>query len=109
MARAPVIPMRWTPGGVSSDIEDRRGSSGFGIGGAPMGIGGAVVVLILSLIFGRNLFTGSGGSGPTVVQQRPASNQPVAQSPEEQKEVQFVSFVLDDAQATWEKVLSEQA
>src|SRR5712691_9669352 len=36
-ARALSSPMRWTPGGVSSDIEDRRGSSGFGIGGAPMG------------------------------------------------------------------------
>jgi predicted metalloprotease len=32
--------MRWTPGGSSSDIEDRRGSSGgggFGIGGTPIG------------------------------------------------------------------------
>jgi predicted metalloprotease len=31
--------VRWTPGGSSSDIEDRRGSSGggFGIGGAPIG------------------------------------------------------------------------
>jgi predicted metalloprotease len=100
--------MRWTPGGVSSDIEDRRGSSGFGFGGAPMGIGGAIVLLVLSLIFGRNFFSGGGG-GSAVTQQRPASNEPVAQSPEEQKEVEFVSFVLDDAQATWEKTLAEQA
>jgi hypothetical protein len=98
--------MRWTPGGVSSDIEDRRGSSGFGIGGAPLGIGGAVVLAILSLIFGRNLFNGAGdGSG---VQPRAAVNQPVAQSPEEQKEVQFVSFVLDDAQSTWDRILPQQ-
>ncbi len=37
--------MRWTPGGVSGDIEDRRDSSGgggfgFGGGGIPFGIGG---------------------------------------------------------------------
>jgi uncharacterized protein len=98
--------MRWTPGGVSSDIEDRRGSSGFNIGGAPMGIGGAIVLLILSAIFGRNLFTGVGGS-PDAVQPRAAADQPVAQSPEEQKEVQFVSFVIDDVQGTWEKTLPD--
>jgi len=99
--------MRWTPGGVSSDIEDRRGSSGFGIGGAPLGIGGAVVLAILSLIFGRNLFTDAGGGSG--VQPRAAVNQPVAQSPEEQKEVQFISFVLDDAQSTWDRILPQQA
>jgi predicted metalloprotease len=98
--------MRWTPGGVSSDIEDRRGSSGFNIGGAPMGIGGAIVLLILSAIFGRNLFTGVGGN-PDAVQPRAAVNQPVAQSPEEQKEVEFVSFVIDDVQRTWEKTLPD--
>jgi uncharacterized protein len=100
--------MRWTPGRVSSDIEDRRGSSGLGIGGAPLGIGGAVVLAVLSLLFGRNLFNDVGG-GSAVVQQRPAADQPVAQSPEEQREVQFVSFVLDDAQSTWENVLAQQS
>src|SRR5437763_7641251 len=99
--------MSWTPGGVSSDIEDRRGSSGFGIGGAPMGIGGAIVLLILSAIFGRNFFTDVGGGSTT--QQRPVANQPVAQTPEEQKEVEFVSFVVDDVQGTWGRVLADQA
>src|ERR1041385_1102632 len=98
--------MRWTPGGVSSDIEDRRGSSAFNIGGAQMGIGGAIVLLILSAIFGRNLFTGVGGN-PDAVQPRAAVNQPVAQSPEEQKEGEFVSFVIDDVQRTWEKTLPD--
>jgi len=98
--------MRWTPGGVSSDIEDRRGSSGFRIGGAPMGIGGAVVLLILSVLFGRNLFNDIGG-GSTVVQQRPASGQPVAESAQEKQEVKFISFVLDDVQGTWDKVLPD--
>jgi predicted metalloprotease len=101
--------MRWTPGGVSSDIEDRRGSSGsgFGIGGAPLGIGGAIIVLILSLLFGRNLFTNAGG-GSTAVQQRPVSNQPVAQTAEERREVEFISFVIDDVQTTWENTLSQR-
>ena len=34
--------MRWTPGGVSDNIEDRRGSGGmgFGGGGIRLGLGG---------------------------------------------------------------------
>ena len=68
-----------------------------------MGIGGAIILLILSVIFGRNFFTGGGSA----VQQRPAANQPVAQTPQEQKEVEFVSFVIDDVQKTWDRVLPQ--
>jgi uncharacterized protein len=99
--------MRWTPGGESSDIEDRRGSSGFGLGRGPIGIGGAVVLLVLSLIFGRNFFTLLGPSENTA--DRPAVSQPVQETPREHREVEFVSFVLDDAQSTWTNILSEQA
>ena len=70
-----------------------------------MGIGGAVVLLILSLLFGKNffaIFSGSPSSAPA------QSGQPVQQSPAESREVQFVSFVLDDAQATWEKILGDR-
>ncbi len=70
-----------------------------------MGIGGAIVLLILSAIFGRNLFTDAGGG--STVQPRTAVNQPVAQSPEEQKEVEFVSFVIDDVQKTWDRTLPQ--
>src|ERR1051326_6531042 len=98
--------MRWTPGGISSDIEDRRGSSGGGFGfggGAPIGCGGAVVLLVLSLLFHRHffaLFEGNGGGGaPTQV------SRPVEGTPEEHRSVQFVSFVLDDVQSTWEQTL----
>src|ERR1044071_930597 len=98
--------MRWTPGGISSDIEDRRGSSGGGFGfggGAPIGCGGAIILLVLSLLFHRNffaLFEGSGG-GPPATQ----ASRPVQETPEEHKSVQFVSFVLDDVQSTWEQTL----
>ena len=96
--------MRWTPGGRSSDIEDRRGSSGgFGIGGAPIGIGGAILLLVLSLLFHKNFFALLGSGSATTSQ--PAATRPVAESPAEQREVEFVSFVLDDAQKTWEAAL----
>jgi len=92
--------MRWTPGGRSSDLEDRRGSSGgFGGGGMRIGLGGAAVLLVLSLIFKQNFFALLGADGGAAGE--PSATGPVTSSPEEEKEVQFVSFVLDDAQATW--------
>ncbi len=97
--------MRWTPGGLSSDIEDRRGSSGggFGIGGAPIGCGGAILLLVLSLLFHKNFFAlldGSGGGSAST-----QASRPVQETPEEHRAVQFVSFVLDDAQSTWDQAL----
>jgi predicted metalloprotease len=102
--------MRWTPGGVSSDIEDRRGSGGgFGFGRGPtIGCGGAIILLVLSLLTGKNFFSFFQGSGGGQQQVPAGSTAPVQQSPEESKEVQFVSFVLDDAQSTWARIFDEQ-
>ncbi len=100
--------MRWSPGGESGNVEDRRGSSGMGM--APMGIGGTVILLVLSLIFGRDFISGSGDSGaPAQTQTQGGDVAPVRQSPEEAREVQFVEFVLDTAQATWAQVLPQQS
>lgn len=96
--------MRWTPGGRSSNLEDRRGSGG-GMG-MPMGIGGTVVLLVLSLLFGRNLFNDVGVQpGQTVT----TSGGALADSAAEEPQVQFVSFVLDNAQQTWSQVLPQEA
>ncbi len=101
--------MRWTPGGTSKNIEDRRGSSGgFGGGMAPMGIGGTIVLLVLSLIFGRD-FVGGGSSEQRNPQTAPGEIAPPAsQSPDEAREVQFVSFVLDSAQSVWSRLEPQQ-
>ncbi|HKD62734.1 MAG TPA: neutral zinc metallopeptidase [Candidatus Acidoferrales bacterium] len=102
--------MRWTPSGVSGDIEDRRDSSGgggfgFGGGGVPFGIGGLLVLLVLSFIFKRDLispFLNSGSPGGAATISRPEDP---ARKAAESREVQFVSFVLDDAQADWDKLI----
>jgi predicted metalloprotease len=88
-------------GGRSPNIEDRRG---FG-GRAGLGIGGTAVVLILSLLFGRNLFNDIGVSpGVTSTRAGGAGLSP-ADSAAEEPEVRFVGHVLDDAQSTWAKTL----
>jgi predicted metalloprotease len=107
--------MRWTPGGQSGDIEDRRseggGGGGFGGGGGiRMGLGGLIVLFVLSLIFKQNFFAllgigGGSGSPSSSVVSRPDP----ARDSSEKPLVQFVSFVLDDAQKTWTEILPEQA
>jgi uncharacterized protein len=105
--------MKWTPGGESQDIEDRRDDNssgsggGFQFGGMHIGLGGAVVLLVLSLIFKQNFFSLLGGGGPTGA---PVASQPDPGRTEEEKPlVQFVSFVLDDTQKNWDTLLPEQA
>ena len=94
--------MRWTPGGMSRNVEDRRGmgGGGFRMGGG-MGIGGGLILLVLSLLFGRNLFDDGSGGGVPVTQTSGGEVAPVNETPEERERSQFVSFVLDDAQNYW--------
>ena len=92
--------MLWTPGGRSPNLEDRRSSGGVGRG---LGIGGTVVVLALSLLFGRNLFTDLGVE-PAGVNAASTPMTP-ADSAAQETEVQFVSFVVDDVQNTWANIL----
>jgi len=69
-----------------------------------MGIGGTAVLLVLSLLFGRNLFD-EVGTAPAVNQS--GGEFAPADSAREEPEVRFVSFVLDDAQQTWARILPQ--
>src|SRR6187401_426762 len=98
--------MRWSSRGKSPDIEDRRGSSGgFGGGGfgrvAPIGLGGVAILFVLSLVTGQNFLsmlddTGDPSAPPTTGS---------ATAPADDRTVDLVSFVLDDAQDTWQSIL----
>src|ERR1700741_5613664 len=92
--------MRWTPGGRSPNLEARR-SRGGGVGKG-LGLGGTVVVLALSLLFGRNLFNDLGVSPAVGATSAPMT---AADSAAEEPQVQFISYVLDDVQGTWAKIL----
>jgi predicted metalloprotease len=83
------------------------------MGRAGAGVGGTLLLLVLSLLFGTNLFD-SGGGDPGVVPDTVASygtapSAPVNETPEERTLVQFVSFVLDDAQGVWAQLLPREA
>ena len=98
--------MRWTPGGSSDDVEDRRDSSGGGFRGIHVGAGGFIILVILSLIFHRNflalLGSGSSDNGTTLSQPGPARDQA------EKPLVDFVTYVLNDTQQTWSNILPTQ-
>lgn len=96
--------MKWTPGD-GSNIEDLRGRSG-GMRAMPLGIGGVLVLLLLSWATGVDFLSllggGGGGSAPTANVGTPGT---VTSSPEEEKTKKFVDAVLGDAQDTWQELL----
>jgi uncharacterized protein len=103
--------MRWDRGSSNRNIEDRRGMSvgggggGFRMGGG-MGLGGLVIMLVLSLIFGRDIFSGGGDAGvPT--QASGEVGAPVNESAAEAETRDFVTYVLNSAQTRWTQVLPQ--
>lgn len=116
--------MEWQPGGLSSDIEDRRsdsgGGGGFGFGGGGLGIVGFVVLLVLSLLTGHNFlggFLGGGGSSAgSSAGARPAQTQsvgdgePSSQPPSAggDRDAQLISFVNNDVQKFWRQTLTDE-
>ncbi len=115
--------MNLTPGGDNPDVEDRRdegggggygfGGGGFGgggFGGIHLGIGGTLILLVLSFLFKTNLFQFlGGGGGPVNEPARIESRAPnSSRNLSEQPKVQFVKDVLGNIQDTWDKQLPEQ-
>ena len=88
--------MKWTPGGSSQNVEDRRGQGGGMLPGgrAGLGIGGAVVLLVLSLIFGRDFVTGDTSTGDATA----VSSGEVASTPDENRLVQLTVHLVRQPQ-----------
>ena len=105
--------MRWIPGGRSSNLEDERGASpdsgGFrgGGGGRRVGFGGLIVLIVLSVVFKKDLvspFVGLGGGAQGAETSRANGGGALQDSTEENK-VLFMSTVLDSAQMGWRRKL----
>jgi predicted metalloprotease len=90
--------MRWTPGN-RGNIEDVRGRGGYAM---PLGIGGFVVLLLLSWVTGTDflsLFTQTAPSDSVTTTGEPVTN------PAEERMVDFVDAVTADAQQMWTDLL----
>ena len=103
--------MRWTSTGRSGNLEDRRGQSGGGgfgqRGGMKLGCGSIFLLLVLSIVFKQDFFQlvdAGGGGGLTAPS--PSGAPPAQSSAEEERMVDFVSFVLDDTQDTWGQIFT---
>lgn len=120
--------MKWKPGrGRSANIEDRRGSpgGGMGLGGLPIGgKGGGIIgiVLLLGITFlGRSCLSDGGSGGDSAAtgfgieeledilgQFSTAGGASSGENPLDPADdpdatlVEFVSFVLDDVQGSWD-------
>lgn len=81
---------------------------GGGMGGAgKMGIGGFVVLLILSVVFKQDLFSvlGAGGGGPGYEAPAAGAGAAPVQDAAEEPMVLFMSAVLDSVQSFWGRTL----
>src|SRR5450432_3627234 len=106
--------MRWQDFRRSDNVEESSdsGSSG-GIGGIHLGVGGVIVVIVISLLLGKNpldilaLLSDSGAPTQTQSQAPAPSGPPGAGAPrDEQKE--FVARVLGDTEDVWTGVFQQR-
>lgn len=113
--------MRWKTGRRSTNVQDRRGQGGFGMGrgypagysrggGSPMVIGGGGIGVVLVAIVIALL-----GGDPTIVLdsamptgQAPSGAQFQPSSAEQDEQADFVSVVLASTEDTWNKVFPQE-
>src|SRR2546426_1067996 len=97
----PPEPMHWSTGD-RGNIEDMRGRSG--VGAVPLGLGGVLVLLVLSWATGTNLFSllGTGDGSPA---NTGGTSGQVNSSPAEERQVDFVDAVANDVHDTWSEIL----
>lgn len=99
--------MRWTRGSSNSNIEDRRGMGARMGGGLRMGLGGMVVLLILSVVFKKDFTSMIGGGDPNAAVQQPGV--PYQETATEKDRREFITFVFNDAQQAWQQGFSQSS
>jgi predicted metalloprotease len=96
--------MKWTPGSVSEDVEDRRGGGG-GFRGGPVSIGTFLVLLVLTCSPARTSCRCSTGTSAGWRHGAPSNRRPGPELAGGRKARSVRLFVLDDAQHTWQQIL----
>lgn len=102
--------MRWTGRRQSSNVEDQRGRRTGGFGGGMLskgGIGTIVIIVIISLIMGKNPLTLLQQVSVDSPSEYTQSTESYTPSAEEEQLSQFVKVVLADTEDVWNKLLSD--
>lgn len=95
-----VVSMRWKGQRQSSNVEDRRGTSRLVRGGGKMSAVTIVIVIVISVITGKNpltLLQMVGGNS----QQASSQNQPIQESAEERELAAFSKTILASTEDAW--------
>jgi uncharacterized protein len=102
--------MRWEDNRESDNVEDRRDDSGGGggmrFGGIHLGVGGVILVLLGSWVFGVNPMAVLGllsGDGSATA---PAPSQPARQPPANDQLARFVSTILASTEDVWGEIFT---
>ena len=100
--------MKWEDMRESENVEERSGGSPIGFGGSGMKLGGGaiIVIVVISLLLGKNplemLALLSGDGGPTVqTQSLPPGPAPGGGSVQADPQREFVARVLGDTEDVW--------
>jgi predicted metalloprotease len=104
--------MRWEDNRESDNVEDRRddsggGSGGMGFGGIHLGLGGIIIVVLASWLFGINpltvlgLLSGGGNVSAPVVHSAPPHPPPATDTL-----ARFVSTILASTEDVWSDIFA---
>ncbi len=100
--------MKWTAGN-RDNVEDVRARSGGGMRMGGLGLGGLLVVLVLSWVTGVDFLSLVGpdavSTGPSVSTGTGGTGGELRTTPEEEQLVDFVDAVMQDAQEMWQAKL----
>lgn len=96
--------MKWTAGN-RENVEDVRGRTGGGMRMGGLGLGGLLVVLLLSWLTGVDFLSLVGPDGAVAPPSAGTSGGELRTTPEEERLVDFVDAVMEDAQETWQAAL----
>lgn len=102
--------MKWTAGN-RDNVEDVRGRSGGGMRMGGLGIGGVLLLLILSWATGvdfLSLVGPGGGTGAPPSSASTGTGGELRTTPEEERLVDFVDAVMKDAQQNWQSILGSR-
>ena len=100
--------MKWQRAKRSGNVEDRRGrgmggfGGGRGVGG--LGLGGLAIVVVVSLVMGKNpleILSLLAGGDPTMTQSS-------APAPVDDETSQFVAAILGSTEAVWSSIFGQQ-